>query len=304
LGILLPTVIAMLITGCSYFQETTQAPNYIRIDSIPFRDSLTFTTGRNNGRHNVNITDAWVFADGKFIGCYELPAIIPVAEAGPEVMLTVEPGVFSDGVKDYRISYPFYKSFYQKVQLSPGVVVPIRFGTSYKAESRNLKLPFPYYFDFESATDSSLIVGSNNNFGSSIRTFLPSEIFPDSGKSALKLFAKGGTGNLKLAEFVTLNQVRLPQDNSPIYLELNYKSNKSFLVGLFYKSTSNGSGYIYDLNLLPTNGVWRKIYVSLVDEAISAPSGSNFQLAIRAALKDDGSEYILIDNLRLLQMDR
>lgn len=304
LGVFLGLGLLLLCQACSYIEPTKTPPYYIRIDSIPFTDSLTNTVGRNQGKNTQQITDAWVFANGDFIGAYELPAVIPVPASGPNVTFTIEPGVFSDGIKDYRISYPFYKGLNKVITLSEGVVVPVSFRTTYKKANGNLKDPFPYLFDFESQVDSLQFTGTNNNTGTFGRSIQAGEVYPDGGAYSFKLAGRSASSS-GVVEVTTVNQVRLPQDGSPIYLELNYKATANLLVGLnFFSSTQGTTGYIYDLNLLPTNGRWRKIYVSLVDEALTAPQKSNFKLSFRVTGAKAATDYVLLDNLRLMQMDR
>lgn len=297
-------MLVLALSGCSLIEPSKEAPYYIKIDSIPFRDSTQFYQTRNNGKNAVEISDAWVFANGKFIGMFQMPALVPIdVEGGPEVRLSIEPGVRADGMSDFRVSYPFYKRWDRTLNLVRGVPTPVNFTTTYKSDGISLKVPMPIYLDFESTSDSAQLIPAGDNRAASVLTGLPGDVYPDGGRSSLLLQGVAGqSGTLDFRSSSTFKVSRV--ENASVYLEMNYKCNVPFLVGLHFNAGNEGQGSIFDMNLLPTNGQWRKVYISLLDEAFMTPRNSDFRLGIRASMNGSGTEKIIIDNVRLLMYNR
>ena len=77
---LLPVLAYCSFSGCEIINPKEDTPSYLKINSIPLntRKSASETYGSNSN----NIVDAWVFANGKLIGSFELPATIPILAEG------------------------------------------------------------------------------------------------------------------------------------------------------------------------------------------------------------------------------
>lgn len=305
--LILAFVLLLGSAGCSYFQPDTAPAAYIQIDSIPFRDSIP-QYAAETGRNAVDIHDAWVFLNGEPVGCFELPARIPIKYTdGQEVRITVEPGVISDGVSGYRVSYPFYTTLNTRTKLKQDGVTKISFTSTYKTANGNLRVPMPLYYTFENANDNTQL-SVVSSVGTTKRITDPSLIFKDGG-TACMMIQGPDTGRGGIMEYESRNIFRLPQDNSPIYLELNYRSTVNFQLGLSAQG-SFGQAKLYDLTLLPTNGEWRKVYVSLVDEmvaglqSVGSSRSNTYRILVRALSTGKPNEYVLLDNMRLLHMDR
>src|SRR5688572_31891479 len=84
-------------SACEIINPTEDTPSYLKINKIvldPRKNSTeTYGTASNN------ITDAWVFVNGKLIGTFELPASIPVLESG-SAKVEILPGIYGDGQKE------------------------------------------------------------------------------------------------------------------------------------------------------------------------------------------------------------
>lgn len=292
--------------SCSYFEPYTEPPVYIRIDSIPFRDSLASTAGIP-GRNLQRITDAWVFADGEYVGAFEIPATIPIRRKRDNMRITIEPGIISDGINGYRVSYAFFKRFDQAVPLVQGQVTAINFTTTYNTGNNAPRQPFPVLYAFEGSGDSTLFLGTNT-VGTARTTGDPNLILKDGGIGSwiLRGPSSGSGGTM---EYQSRTIFRLPQDLSPIFVELHYRSTIPVQVGLFGQGDL-GANVAYDLTLLPTNGEWRKIYVSLSEEmsnllnVIGTRNTNLYRIRLRALSTGKPDEYVLLDNVKLLHLNR
>lgn len=285
--------------SCELTQPYKEAPAYVRIDSIGFLDTLSAYNGRiGRGRHHQRITDAWVFANGQFMGAFELPATVPVTITGPNVRLTIEPGVVADGQRGSRVTYPFFTRYNESMELLPGADYRINPTVHYNSNNNNLAVPMPLYEDFEDTLNKLMVRNPNSKVPLYYSTD-PRFVFQDSGKVSGLLLAQDTMG-LMLAN--ARLGTRLPQDGSFVYLELVYKSNVPFTVGAMITTTFGTEGGVFDLNLLPTDR-WTKVYVAFNDEIFPVanvlPQNSIFRFAIRGLASNRG-DYIAFDNLKIL----
>ena len=89
----------------------------------------------------------------------------------------------------------------------------------------------------------------------------------------------------------------LPRNGIPIYLELNYKTNHKFIVGL-YANNINGNFSVYTIN--PTTE-WNKVYLDITESIALNNDANEFKISI-GLLKDqsDGNVELYLDNIKLL----
>jgi ABC-type Na+ transport system ATPase subunit NatA len=92
---------------------------------------------------------------------------------------------------------------------------------------------------------------------------------------------------------------KLPGGLTPSYLELDFKSNHPFVVGLI--GNGSGSTTVLEILVLNTTEEWKKVYVN-TGATVSRQSGViDYTVYIRANLESGYSEAeILIDNLKLV----
>ena len=88
----------------------------------------------------------------------------------------------------------------------------------------------------------------------------------------------------------------LPTGGEPIYLELDYKCNQSFVVGVI----GGGSDEREALTINPSDD-WNKIYIQLTNVVSRQPTYATqgYQVFIRAT-KEVNSPKIYLDNIKLI----
>ena len=89
-------LIAIVLSSCQK-EDTDGIPTYLKINNINF----------DEGNTTSNITDAWVYINGRFLGVYELPAKFPILEHG-NTDIKVYAGIKINGIASDRAIYPFY----------------------------------------------------------------------------------------------------------------------------------------------------------------------------------------------------
>jgi hypothetical protein len=98
----------------------------------------------------------------------------------------------------------------------------------------------------------------------------------------------------------------LPANGIPIYLEVDYKCNDIFDIGLSVISASETKRYsVYSAN--STNGLWKKVYVDMSTEISSeiATKGTNTIFQILVRIKKSGTPLtdntnLFLDNIKLI----
>ena len=129
-----------LLVSCETFKPENEIPSYIHIDEIKLN-----TTFSSEGTNSNKITDAWVYIDDQQIGVFELPATFPVIFSGKH-KLKIMAGVKMNGVAATRISYPFYKSYEQEIDLELTKTDTIKPSVNYQPGVK-----FAFMEDFETA---------------------------------------------------------------------------------------------------------------------------------------------------------
>ena len=205
-----------------------------------------------NGDSTENIIDAWVFIDEQLQGVYELPAQFPVLNIGSH-KLRVKAGIKDNGIASSRIAYPFYASH-------------IQWEVEFMEHEELLLTPIVSYID--GVTILTEVNGLDLNETGYSDTIIESEGNYNAGFL---------TDSLITFEIATNELENLPQAGAPVYLELDYKCNTEFLVGVYI----NYSPTVVKKEALWINPRedWNKIYVNLttiISEGVDAPSFSIF----------------------------
>ncbi len=283
LTILLFLLQGLLLHSCG---KPEVIPTYIHIDSVKLN-----TSPGQDGSNSHNITDAWVYVDNNLVGAFELPATVPLPYSGNHTV-QIAPGVKENGASAERHAYPFYNTWSLNMNLVPGTRTTVKPVTAYTPNSH----PFDWMENFEfpgiSLIDS---VGTDTTmFQDTIRPFEGHA----SGSAYLdgKLSKKGYPHN----HFQCQSSVQFtrPGSGTEVYLELNFKCNTEFVMGLVNPSTSQFLQYV---TFYPTT-VWKKMYIRITDQLNGIPLGGGY--LIYFAMNRDpllgGVAEMHIDNLKLI----
>ena len=262
-------IVAVISSSCQK-EDSIGIPTYLKIDDIALIENNT----------NSNITDAWVYVNDQLQGVYELPAKFPVLEEEIK-SLRVKAGIKVNGIASSRLAYPFYTSYYEDITFAQNETKTITPVVSY-LDSINFFLE-----DFEgtgvnieisaiSDTTLLMLVDGDNNYGGG---FLSDSLFT--------------------FEITTDELKDLPQSGAPVFLELDYKSNTEFLVGVYVNYPQ--SVIQKDLLWINPKQDWNKIYINLtstISEGINATSFKVFIGMKRDFLLEKNELYF--DNLKVV----
>jgi hypothetical protein len=289
------TAVMVFAFSCSYFNPDVEIPSYIQVDTFSFQSAGPDSTGYPTQK----ISEVWLYANNQVIGVYELPTgKIPVLASG-KTNISIQAGVFTDGVRKNRIYYPFYRSYETEVILEKEKTTKILPHFSYSPQK---KKPFNYFQDFESS-DSGTSKGINGTVY--MDRLLHSEDAPADlfGNRYAKLTTSSASD---VIEFCNNAFVAMPTNGNPVYLEFDYKSTCSLYVGVHCTIGGIAQGSVGDLVLNP-NEKWTKIYVSLSEETSKFNTEASFQrkpakfrFFIKTLTEPGAGNSLCIDNVRLI----
>ncbi len=276
--LLLIVILFLFFTSCEIINPGEDVPSYIRVESISLvTDSVT------QGSASNKITDVWLYVDDQPLGVYEMPVSIPVLAGGTHY-ISVRAGIIVNGIAATRVYYPFYTFYNDTINLIRGSVTTISpvvhyFSGTIFALEESFSGP-GYDIVRSTASDTTYqVINNQNSF-------------------------EGGTGAAYLDashpvfECEPFDSLQLPM-NSPVYMELNYKSNTDFSVSM-RAITSQLTYNIFVLNIRATTE-WKKIYINLTDWLALYPGAYGYKPYIHLERNSDvGDAQLFFDNFKVV----
>lgn len=245
-------------------------------------DQVSLKTTSSQGANSHKITDIWYYVDGQFKGTFPVGSVMPIV-AENNAAITLFAGIKNNGITATRLPYEFYKQISYNQTLEAGKTYTISPEFEYSSNSI-----FYYAQDF-SSTGSQF--SSTGDSAVAIVTS-PSETFGGTGGS---LFM-GMSDSKPVSKIVQSSPYFLPTGGEPIYLEIDYKCNQPFVVGVI----GGGSDEREALTINPSDN-WNKIYVQLTSVVSRQPTytSQGYQVFIKAT-KQVNSPKIYLDNIKLI----
>lgn len=272
----------LLLMGCEIINPDEEIPSYVRINSA----SLT-TTYSSQGTNSNKIMDVWFYADNEFIGVFEFPVTFPVLKES-KISIQILPGIMDNGIDETRINYKFYDTYTITLDLIKGQTITVEPAFIYTSYTN-----FAWKEDFESS-GISLELTSNSLLDTIIKT--SNEFQFEQGKFAAAFLLDQ---NKSYFECASLEEFNTLKSGTSVYLELNYKTNIEFTVGI-WAIKPTGVTKKKKLIITPTDS-WNKIYVNLTSEVHEELLGTTFKISFEGQKSDTISNpEILIDNIKLL----
>ena len=281
----------LIITGCDIINPEEDIPAYLYIPEFNLNTDIV-----NEGSAAHKITEAHLFVGGQKIGIFALPATVPVLYEG-EQEVQIFPGIRENGLSDITDVYPFYERYITTVTLEPTVVDTLRPVTTY---TDNVNFVLGPQEGFEDITLS---------FGTDL------DDNPDNGIeiSTLDVFEGTGSGLIRLREGEEQVEVGsnlltdIPPAGTATYLEMNYKTEVVFIVGILGYDSRGVAVYAEFEKGVNPKDTWNKIYFNFTPEMTAirnfSPAVVEYRFAIFTNLIDSDLEQadIFLDNIKLVQ---
>ena len=274
-------VIIFSMTGCSLFEPASPSASYIQVDSIQL-----YTDYSTQGSNSASISDAWVILDNGYLGTFPLPSKIPIIGEGLK-HIVIRAGIIENGIAGTRSAYPKYASLDTTVSLKSGQTVKIEPRISY-----GTAVTFAQLEDFD---DASLSLSSTST------SFAPLMITTTGDPEAFE----GNSGEAILDSAHTVFEVAsaaaFPLASvTTSYVELNYKCENDFSIGVIINYTNGGVEQTTLLSLHATT-IWKKVYVSLNNLGGIVSGASNYKIFLRSDKNPAvATSKLYFDNLKVL----
>ena len=274
--LLLLLISSLVLYSCEKVSVNDGIPSYI---SIP---SFEVSTEPNQGSSSHSITDAWVYFDNNLQGVYPLPASFPVLLEGNQ-NISIKAGIKNNGIAATRTNYPFYDYYRKEIVLKKDSITLINPIVLY-AENAQFHI-----IDFESG----------------------SKVFEETTNSDTSFIAnndtilEGNSGGVHLASphltfEIATEEVPLPKVGTPIYVELNYKCNTTFQVGVF----ANYPQTVTSTSILTINPKleWNKIYIDLTSTILNTNDADSHTVFISMERDINSTEMaeLYLDNFKIV----
>lgn len=270
-------ILMIFLAGCSVFDPAEEIPSYLHIDSMTLN-----AIGSQQGSSSSNITDAWIYMDGELIGGFELPCTVPILAEGTHHFI-IRGGVKMNGLAATRAIYPFYKGWEGDITLTRAQKTDV---DNLVVEYFTGNFPAVWMEDFDGAGFS---ITSDAQYNASMRR--------RTGTDALE-----GNYGYAILDADSTNIIARSSNSFPldatgeVWLEVNYKCNQSFSIGL----VGNANDF-HEWLVVSPNESWNKVYIRLTDAIADTPSTSPYQIYFAMNNGSNSQSYLYLDNIKLLK---
>ena len=261
-------------------KDEVAIPTYFQINEIGFFDNINGETSTSK------ISDVWFYVNDQKQGIYEMPCTFPVIGDGTN-NVKIFSGIKVNGISASRDIYPFYESYDTTLNFISDSILSLVPTTKYK---QNLNF---YSEDFDGLGNNfDISINSDTNFISPFPTDSVYGELSNIGKVVLQdPFLNFEATTFEIDDF--------PSAGSPVYIELDYKNNSTFIIGAYV----NFSQSVIKKSIIAINPSedWNKIYVNLtptINESIGAQSLKVFISMLRP--ESMNSAELSIDNFKII----
>ncbi len=251
---------------------------------VTCNDASVVTTYTSQGYGSDNITDLWLYTNGKFRGAYPVGSKMPVMIEDGRSTIEVYAGIKVNGISQTRKNWVMYQAIKLDTTVASGTNFVRNFAFNYSGVAK-----FPWVETFQGSGTTLLRSPiSDTTFKTHI-----SDAHVFEGTKSIELGLAGGA---LIAQIETASSYTLPLNSGEIYLELDYKANCEFRVG----TATNGSYYESQTIITPKEN-WHHIYIQLA-ESVNMDKSSSLKKVFFKIQRDGNiaEQKVYLDNLKLV----
>ncbi len=275
-------VFGFWLVSCEVINPADPVPSYLYIDD------LVVETSFGEGSNSSQLTEAWLYVNGEFLGSYSTPATVPVIASGPTEIILF-PGIRINGIKALPDIYPFYETVTFNRDLIPATVDTLRAKTGYPSTAKfslleGFEVGSVFAQELDGDPETKIEVISDDVF---------------EGLRSGKITLSAEHPNFESSTVIKLTDI--PLNGTEVYMEMDYKCDIQFAIGLVGVPDFGAEISNYFFILRPKEE-WNKIYIQLSEEIFNSQFPA-YRVAIAATHPSDfsGSEsQILLDNIKLV----
>lgn len=283
-------ILFVFIQSCSVFDKEEPIPSYLHIDSFNLE-----TNSATQGQADHDIRDVWLEANGREVGTFEVPLTVPVLADGEDLNIIMRAGIRNNGRSDNRIAYPFYSVIRDTMPRREGGLDSIFPVVRYVDDAI-----FPWLEDFEDRTISMEPADNNVTIDTLSITSDSALVYNYGPQNQYSVLVDLKTG-VQYFECNSISTFSFPRGRA-IYLEMNYRTDVNCQVGLLALQQNAIKAQIPVLLLFPTDGLWKKVYISL-GEDVNSSNYKDMDFKVFFSARNDGTmtnPKILLDNIKIV----
>lgn len=280
------------LNSCDIINPEETIPSFIYIE--PFE----FEAGPIEGTENQVFPYVQVLIGTENLGFHSVPSRIPLLLEGPQ-SIDLFPGISENGISSLTNVYNMIKFNQVEVDLEPTKVDTIQVTYSYKEN-----LVFPIVEPFESELHVFREDLDGDNFTKI--ELIPEDAFEGNRSARITINKEHPSFDVASERMATL-----PPDGTLVYLEMNYKAENIFSVGVFWTSLAEGRRSSFT-NFINPKEDWNKIYLNFSDifDFINGQQGvTDWQIGISARIPivdgelEDVERNVWFDNIKLIHFE-
>lgn len=282
--------ILLVLSFSSCEKKSNQTPSFLRIDSI----NVDVPVSQGNNIHEISALQ--VYANGDFIGLFELPLNIPILKTG-KIKFQFIPYVKLNGSKNQWAPHRCFTSkdtLLELIQLKTASITPTFFFKD------NVIVRFEEDFNDGNSKMKAVILNKGDSIFVETRSFNLNGRFESNTPVFVARFNDQDTANYM--DFGTFESFpNMPTDGKSIQFDFDIKSDLPVQLSIVRTVSGGISEVVPYLYINSTEGKWKRFYVDLVHELSGQLGTVSIQLLF-SANKPAGklvNREICLDNLRL-----
>ncbi len=279
-------LVCNLIFFVSCKKDKFKAPkaSFLVVNNVTLK-TINVGGSQNQGVNSHKIVDIWYYVDGEFKGVFPVGSVMPIV-AKDNAVITLFAGIKNNGISSTRLPYAIYNSKTFNLEIEPGKTYTVSPEFEYNSTA------FFYYADGLNGFGSG---GSYFTFGNSNCQYTtdPNKVFSGAGCIVMTM-----SDAVPSTSLIQANSYYLPDGGATIYVELDFKSNQQFIVGVIGVDLAGNEDKRNVVTVNPSED-WNHIYVQLTKIVSTPPTYGAYKVFIEA-IKEVDSPEIYLDNVKLI----
>ena len=281
---MIPVIIFGLYSCSAYFSEAV-IPHYVVIKDL----SVTTNYG-TQGSPVSDIKECWVYADGKLLGAFDRNKLIPIISDMDEIELTLVAGIRANGNNSTVVQYFLMEPKVLNIANTPNKTDSIDVAFSYNNSSS-----FLFFEGFEGTN-----IFTKDIDGNDLTKIITTTSDSNTGSACGKITLNSEADEIEVTS--SLDFYQISNAGNQIFLELSYKGNNDFIIGLTGKDNSTGKEYSTDVIYIKSKDNWNRMYIDLTS-SVQVSDLDAYKVFLYA--KFNGKEInteILLDDIKFLYL--
>ncbi len=276
------TLVLAMLLSCNRDNLKIDIPSYIAIDSV-ILDIDTATQGTKT----QNFSSVEVLVNHKKIGIFDIPARFPVLKEG-KVDVLIRPWIKKSGVNDFKTDYFHIKNYIETITLKADEEVHIIPKFTYKEETKI------YIEDFDGP---GLMFHTSDSVNLLVKKQDPNNPNNQIGFIDFSLVDEETAG------FTFFTKLELPNRRTAMYLEMDYKCNTMFGIGLLKRFPNNSIDFIDPFTIVkPKADKWNKMYIDIGEQIAPESRANTYDIFFYVSRNNEQGKKseVYLDNIKIL----